>query len=130
MERHPNHRKARKLTCEVKAGETLFLPSYWFHEVTSLGEDSSENIAIGINNFFMPWFQRASQRGLSRTFESPSFSLNPAYSHLHGEIRSRPEDDLDYWNNYVGTLDATERVVIKGDSHSEPVFDEEETIWI
>ena len=55
VRRYPKYKAARKLTCEVKAGETLFLPSYWWHEVTTVGDDTPENIAIGINNFFSPW---------------------------------------------------------------------------
>ena len=54
LTRYPKYAEARKVTCEVKAGETLFLPSYWWHEVTTIGDDTPENIAIGINNFFSP----------------------------------------------------------------------------
>ena len=30
-----------RLECEVKAGEVLYVPSYWWHEVTSLPQDDA-----------------------------------------------------------------------------------------
>ncbi|XP_061699270.1 bifunctional peptidase and (3S)-lysyl hydroxylase JMJD7 isoform X2 [Syngnathoides biaculeatus] len=33
LERYPAYRRARPLRCSVKAGETLYLPSLWFHHV-------------------------------------------------------------------------------------------------
>ena len=33
---HPGFAHAHRLVCDVAAGETLYLPSYWWHEVTSL----------------------------------------------------------------------------------------------
>ena len=35
LDRFPKFKEAQKLTCELKAGEMLFLPAGWFHEVFS-----------------------------------------------------------------------------------------------
>ena len=39
--RHPRFGGAKRLECEVKAGEVLYVPSYWWHEVTSLPQDDA-----------------------------------------------------------------------------------------
>ena len=106
LRRHPRFPAARRLTCRVEAGETMFLPSYWWHEVTSLGTDprqvagaSDDGLAIGINNFFAPFFIKA------HTLKH--WSRNPIYEHLRmdtdsatlgRDARKPPVDNDNYWN--------------------------------
>ena len=73
-ELYPLHRNARKLTCKLVAGDVLYLPSYWWHEVTGK-PNSSDDLSISLNSFFEPWWIKGS--------DLRSFSLNPLYSYLH-----------------------------------------------
>lgn len=43
-ESFPLLRRARPITCEVGAGEVLYLPRYWWHQVTSLERSASVNL--------------------------------------------------------------------------------------
>jgi hypothetical protein len=42
--RFPRLRRARPVTCEVGAGEVLYLPRYWWHQVTSVERSASVNL--------------------------------------------------------------------------------------
>lgn len=56
---HPKYREAhaRQIDCTVHAGDVLYLPSHWWHQVDSYG-DQSEGKTIGINYFFEPFYHR------------------------------------------------------------------------
>jgi hypothetical protein len=43
-QRFPRLRRARPIACEVGAGEVLYLPRYWWHQVTSLERSASVNL--------------------------------------------------------------------------------------
>lgn len=43
-----------KLICNVNAGDIIYIPSNWWHEVISRG-DSEDDLFIGVNAFFHPW---------------------------------------------------------------------------
>eukprot|EP01041_Mallomonas_annulata_P001987 gene1987-3865_t len=93
----PEHKKARKLTCKLNEGDILYLPSYWWHEVS--GEPAeNEDISIAINAFYEPFWIKAS--------DLIHYSRNPFYVHLHkhknDEMRSNKKKlkkmlDIDYW---------------------------------
>jgi hypothetical protein len=42
--RFPNARRAERIECEVGAGEVLYLPRYWWHQVTSVEQSASVNL--------------------------------------------------------------------------------------
>jgi len=42
-ERFPRRRRARSTTCQVNAGDMLYMPCGWFHDVTSYGEHMALN---------------------------------------------------------------------------------------
>jgi hypothetical protein len=72
--RFPDFHKARRLRCVIKEGEALYLPSFWWHEVTSFGGDG---LNIGINHFYEPWYVKGSDR--------THFSRNPYYQRMFAE---------------------------------------------
>ena len=49
-EEHPAWGSANPLRIEVRAGETLYLPSLWFHEVGQYGND--DNLTIAVNYWY------------------------------------------------------------------------------
>ena len=72
----PSLRQARGFECQVKAGETLYLPAHWWHEVTS--SPDKEGKCIGVNSFFEPMYLRT-HHNTSLNF----FQTNRYYGHLH-----------------------------------------------
>ncbi|KAI5198904.1 Clavaminate synthase-like protein [Aureobasidium subglaciale] len=50
---------------DLKAGDMLYLPTSWFHEVTSFSDESDDNIHIALNYWFHP------PDGSSGKFEHP-----------------------------------------------------------
>ncbi|XP_066474751.1 tRNA wybutosine-synthesizing protein 5 isoform X2 [Tiliqua scincoides] len=46
LEKHPLFAKARRYECHLKAGDILFIPALWFHNVTS------QEFAVGVNVFW------------------------------------------------------------------------------
>jgi jumonji domain-containing protein 7 len=48
LKRFPKFKPVNFFDCEVNAGETLFLPSFWHHEVTSAPNDRGFNLATNI----------------------------------------------------------------------------------
>jgi len=67
LEKFPKFKDAHKITCELKAGEMLFLPAGWFHEVFS----SEKNIFqtregfdeghMALNYWFQPYSDEAGE---------------------------------------------------------------------
>eukprot|EP01103_Thecamoeba_quadrilineata_P014836 TRINITY_DN4524_c0_g1_i2.p1 TRINITY_DN4524_c0_g1~~TRINITY_DN4524_c0_g1_i2.p1 ORF type:complete len:319 (-),score=68.26 TRINITY_DN4524_c0_g1_i2:93-1049(-) len=49
LESYPLYRKAHPIRFTLRAGEMLYLPSYWWHQVTSLGNNN-----IAVNYWFHP----------------------------------------------------------------------------
>jgi hypothetical protein len=43
-QRFPRARMAERIECEVGAGEVLYLPRYWWHQVTSVEQSASVNL--------------------------------------------------------------------------------------
>ncbi|QLG73157.1 hypothetical protein HG535_0E02410 [Zygotorulaspora mrakii] len=55
MKKWPLFFQANRLTVDVKPGEMLFLPTGWFHEVTSFGNQSDHDIVnVAANYWFIP----------------------------------------------------------------------------
>lgn len=58
LKRWPNFFKANRITVDLNPGEMLYLPTGWFHEVTSFGKNNSknnsDNIHIAVNYWMMP----------------------------------------------------------------------------
>lgn len=55
MKKWPLFFQANRITVDVQPGEMLFLPTGWFHEVTSFGGDVDENnVHIAANYWFIP----------------------------------------------------------------------------
>lgn len=52
----PLFRGANRLTAELRPGEMLYLPTGWFHEVTSFGgeEPNASDVHIAVNYWFTP----------------------------------------------------------------------------
>ena len=65
LDRFPKFKQAKKLTCELKAGEMLYLPAGWFHEVFS----SEKNVFQTKEGYeghmaLNYWFQPHSKEGV------------------------------------------------------------------
>jgi len=54
QEKWPNFFQCVKLTIDLKPGQMFYLPSGWFHEVTSFGDSQSDNIHIALNYWYSP----------------------------------------------------------------------------
>ena len=75
--------------CTVRAGEILFQPSHWLHEVVGTADEEGKNIAV--NLFFSPVFAR---------FKSPTdaidlerkFQVNPKYWDLYNQEKDAEKD--------------------------------------
>ncbi|CCE64493.1 hypothetical protein TPHA_0H02900 [Tetrapisispora phaffii CBS 4417] len=55
----PLFKKANRIEVNVKPGEMLYLPTGWFHEVTSYGADNKKiknknNVHVSVNYWFIP----------------------------------------------------------------------------
>ena len=48
----PMFARAQTLRCDVHAGEVLFTPAYWWHEVRSEADEARGHSSIGINWFY------------------------------------------------------------------------------
>ena len=81
LRRFPAFTQARPRTCRVEEGDVLYLPSRWWHEVESHGDD--EGKTIGVNYFFRPFFHKL---GFNEAL--PNFVRNEHYAHLTGEQQS------------------------------------------
>lgn len=46
LKKFPLFKKAKETICEVKAGQMLYLPASWFHEVTSFSDDDKFHCAM------------------------------------------------------------------------------------
>ncbi|CAR27712.1 hypothetical protein ZYGR_0N01980 [Zygosaccharomyces rouxii] len=54
-EKWPLFQSANRLTVELEPGEMLYLPTGWFHEVTSFGDSSKSNdVHVAVNYWFVP----------------------------------------------------------------------------
>ena len=97
----PGFATAVKLSCEVRAGQMLYLPAGWFHEVTSYSDarDSSAHMAL---NF---WFHPPTKFGPESTeypYDSAFWGrdwaargLDPDMESAHSEGDADDDDDDD-----------------------------------
>lgn len=46
--------QAQRITVDLKPGQMLYLPTGWFHEVTSFGGDVRDNVHVAANYWFIP----------------------------------------------------------------------------
>ncbi|KAL0039653.1 hypothetical protein WJX77_004437 [Trebouxia sp. C0004] len=76
--------KHRGLECELKAGEMLFMPCGWFHEVRSYGI-SEQGGHLALNYWFHP------PDNLDTTLEGMQNPYRNNYWHAHWAERSRDE---------------------------------------
>lgn len=53
LQRFPNYSKANKLTCTLRAGDILFMPAFWWHEVQSY-PDQQEHRNLAVNFWYEP----------------------------------------------------------------------------
>ncbi|CAM9019542.1 unnamed protein product [Wickerhamomyces anomalus] len=54
QKRWPKFFNCQSLTTDLKPGQMLYLPSGWFHEVSSFGDLKSDNIHIALNYWYSP----------------------------------------------------------------------------
>jgi hypothetical protein len=73
---HPRLQQARGFTCVVEAGDTLYLPAHWWHEVTSTSDQDGK--CLGVNQFFEPVYVRPMYNTTL-----PYFQTSRYYGHLH-----------------------------------------------
>ena len=86
----PHLSEVTRVRCSAKAGEVIYTPSYWWHEVTSHASDDgrpdgdakSRRAVIALNWFFEPYY--------TRVFPNRSFERSPHYVLLD---QQRPLDD-------------------------------------
>ena len=65
------------LRCSASAGEVLFTPSYWLHEVESHTDVGSEAPVVAVNWFYEPYYQRL--------FPNSSWDRSPHYALLDAQ---------------------------------------------
>ncbi|GFS22443.1 JmjC domain-containing protein 7 [Elysia marginata] len=75
LKRFPLFADARPMKCSIKAGEILFMPAFWWHEVQSR-PNVSEHRNLAVNFWYKPF--------LTKEFPCPECRLdvNPKYYHL------------------------------------------------
>ncbi|KAH9495848.1 hypothetical protein Btru_015241 [Bulinus truncatus] len=75
FKRFPKFAVLEPLKCTIKAGEVLYMPAFWWHEVQSR-PNSSEHRNLAVNYWYKPF--------LTREFPCPECQLdvNPEYFHL------------------------------------------------
>lgn len=81
--KYPKFRNAKKKVCDVAKGDILFVPSDWWHQVTSKMDD--EGKSIGVNIFFEPFYKKPGYMTLLN-----SFVRNRYYSHISDIKSVRP----------------------------------------
>ena len=54
----PRLAEATVFNCTVRAGEVLYNPAYWWHEVLSAAPPGRGRPSVGINWFFEAYYQR------------------------------------------------------------------------
>ena len=69
------YRNIQPKVCRVNAGDVIYVPSHWWHEVRSLPDTEGKTVAI--NYFFEPWYERYGHKD-----SSPAFIRNKLYDHL------------------------------------------------
>lgn len=125
LERFPRFANATPITCEVRAGDLLFVPSRWWHEVKSIGDENGKTVAV--NWWYKPWYHKLAFRE-----ESDSLIRNEHYAHLHGERRSATPcpDDANHvcWTRLAPARDIEARPNRQGKARS-AVKQHEET-WL
>jgi jumonji domain-containing protein 7 len=92
-EKHPLFNNIGRLECRVDEGDVIYIPSNWWHEVISEGS-GDDNIFVGINMFFLPWFIKGS--------DLHHVSVNQLYQHLHDVSGKEINLELlrrDYWRH-------------------------------
>lgn len=74
LTRYPLFARAKPLQCNIHAGDVLYLPSFWWHEVQSRPDEHRRNIAV--NFWYRPF--------LDKEFPCPSCRhfVSPHYDHL------------------------------------------------
>lgn len=91
LSRHPRFAEARRVSCRVEAGDAIYVPTEWWHEVES--HPDADGKTVGVNLFYRPWFHRF---GFVQDAHQPLIR-NEHYAHLAGEVWSAmpcPSDPL------------------------------------
>jgi len=70
-ETFPKYEYAKSIECNIKKGEVLYLPSYWWHEVQSKPDENHRNIAV--NYWFEPFFDKLFPCQNCSLFVSPNY---------------------------------------------------------
>jgi len=73
LERYPLFKKAKSMECTIEAGEVLYLPSFWWHEVRSSPDEHRRNIAV--NYWYTPFLDKAFPCATCRLFVNPTYDL-------------------------------------------------------
>lgn len=82
--KHPKFKNARRVTCQLNPGDILYLPSYWWHEVSTFGSKSNDGLALGVNAFFSPYWKKGS--------DLKHFTRSHTYAHINQHIVSNIEE--------------------------------------
>lgn len=87
---------AQKLVAEIQAGEMLYLPAGWFHEVHSFGADvGNDGVWLCSWCFFVLFYIR---------FPPSKYALYPAPAHP-GEAKASVHMAVNYWFHPADTHD-------------------------
>jgi len=81
---YPLFKNAKSMRCSIGAGEVLYLPSFWWHEVASVPDQLKRNIAV--NYWFTPFLNKEFPCSSCRLFVSPE------YNNLFEELKLATEN--------------------------------------
>jgi len=114
-DRHPRYKYAKEMVCTVESGDTLYLPSHWWHEVTSTPDH--EGKSIGVNKFFEPFYNRLGFKTTTNRLQR-----NRYYAHLYPEGNVMPcsEDDVCFLSD--GLLDPETDKEFRRSDHMDEIY--------
>jgi len=73
LKRYSLFKNAVSMTCTIEAGDVLYLPSFWWHEVKSSPDKFKRNIAV--NYWYKPFLDKAFPCDSCRLFVNPFYDL-------------------------------------------------------
>ncbi|EGB11346.1 hypothetical protein AURANDRAFT_21223 [Aureococcus anophagefferens] len=87
-DKFPKFRNATRLVCEVRKGETIYVPSNWWHAVAS-EPDGDSGVVAGVTHFYEPLYKALSDYvHFSSNLAAYGHILNRTQAALEGAARA------------------------------------------